>query len=124
MTIGGFVAVGVGLALGEASHLSLAAISAQSICGMLWLITGGAMAGYTAYTYIVHNLPASTVATYGYVNPIVAVILGAAVLHEPVTWSVIARRRGGNSFRRRYPRRKPPQENEDVSMDLAEDAVG
>ena len=113
-----------GLALGEASHLSFAAISAQSIWGMLWLITGGAMAGYTAYTYIVHNLPASTVATYGYVNPIVAVILGAAVLHEPVTWSVIA---GGAAVILSVVvilvgnRRK---ENEDVSMDLAEDAVG
>ncbi len=124
MTIGGFVAVGVGLALGEASHLSFAAISAQSLYGMLWLITGGALAGYTAYTYIVHNLPASTVATYGYVNPIVAVILGAAVLHEPVTWSVIA---GGAAVILSVVvilvgnRRK---ETRDVSMDLAEDAVG
>ena len=82
------------------------------------------MAGYTAYTYIVHNLPASTVATYGYVNPIVAVILGAAVLHEPVTWSVIA---GGAAVILSVVvilvgnRRK---ESGDVSMDLAEDAVG
>jgi drug/metabolite transporter (DMT)-like permease len=90
MSIGGAVAVVVGLLIGEAQHFSLAAVSAQSIYGMLWLITGGAMAGYTAFAFIVRTLPAPTVATYGYVNPIVAVILGAAVLHEPVTWNVVA----------------------------------
>jgi len=57
---------------------------------MLWLIVGGAMIGYTAYAYAVRTLPTATVATYGYVNPIVAVILGAIVLHEPVTWRVLA----------------------------------
>jgi drug/metabolite transporter (DMT)-like permease len=123
MTIGGAIAVLVGLALGEASHLSVAAISAESVWGMLWLITGGAMAGYTAYTFILRTLPAATVSTYGYVNPIVAVILGATILHEPVTWSELA---GGAAVILSVVvilvgnRSKPAQ---DVSMDLAEDAV-
>jgi drug/metabolite transporter (DMT)-like permease len=88
MLVGGGVCVVVGFALGEGSHVSLASISPQSLYGMLWLITGGAMAGYTAYMYVVRTLPAATVATYGFVNPVVAVILGALVLHEPLTWNV------------------------------------
>ena len=90
MIAGGIVAVLVGLGLGEAKHFVLADVSLQSWLGMLWLITGGAMAGYTAYAYVVRTLPAPTVATYAYVNPVVAVVLGAAILHEPLTWNVLA----------------------------------
>ena len=50
---------------------------------------GGAMIGYSAFAYAVRTLPMTSVATYGYVNPIVAVILGATILHEPVTWNVL-----------------------------------
>ena len=90
MLAGGGLAVVVGLCLGEASHLALAHVSLQSWLGMLWLITGGAMAGYTAFAYAVRTLPAATVSTYAYVNPVVAVILGVTFLHEPVTWNLVA----------------------------------
>ena len=90
MIFGGLVAIGVGLSLGETSAFSLAQVSAQSWYGMLWLITGGAMIGYTAYAFIVRTLPAPTVATYAYVNPIVAVLLGVLLAREPVTWNVVA----------------------------------
>jgi drug/metabolite transporter (DMT)-like permease len=90
MTIGGAISILVGLLLGEASHLRIAAISAPSLWGMVWLITAGAMLGYSAYAYAVRTLPTPTVATYGYVNPVVAVILGASILHEPVTWNIAA----------------------------------
>jgi len=90
MMAGGALCVVVGLLIGEASQLDVRAISAESLWGMLWLITGGAMVGYTAYAYVVRTLPTATVATYAYVNPVVAVILGALVLHEPVTWNVLA----------------------------------
>jgi drug/metabolite transporter (DMT)-like permease len=80
----------VGLLGGEASHLRLHDISAASLWGMAWLISGGAMLGYSAYAYAVRTLPMATVATYGYVNPVVAVILGALILREPVTWNILA----------------------------------
>jgi len=48
------------------------------------------MLGYSAYAYAVRTLPTTTVATYGYVNPVVAVILGALILREPVTWNIVA----------------------------------
>lgn len=90
MLIGGALATVVGLAIGEAAHVHIAAISGPSLWGMLWLIVGGAMIGYSAYALALRTLPASTVATTGYVNPVVAVILGAAFLHEPVTWNLLA----------------------------------
>jgi len=90
MLIGGVFSLAVGLAIGEASHVRIAAISAVSLWGMLWLIVAGAMVGYSAFAYAVRTLPTATVATYGYVNPVVAVILGALILHEPVTWRLLA----------------------------------
>ncbi|HZY98651.1 MAG TPA: EamA family transporter [Candidatus Baltobacteraceae bacterium] len=90
MFIGGALAVVVGLCLGEGSHFELARVSLQSWLGMLWLITGGAMAGYTAFAFAVRTLPAATVSTYCYVNPVVAVLLGVTFLHEPMTRNVAA----------------------------------
>jgi drug/metabolite transporter (DMT)-like permease len=90
MTVGGAISLVVGLLLGEASNLKFAAISAPSLWGMAWLITAGAMLGYSAYGYAVRTLPTATVATYGYVNPVVAVILGALILREPITWNIVA----------------------------------
>lgn len=90
MTIGGAVSILAGLALGETSRLHVSAIAPESLWGMLWLVFGGAMLGYSAFAYVVRTLPTTTVATYGYVNPVVAVILGAVVLGEPVRWRVLA----------------------------------
>jgi drug/metabolite transporter (DMT)-like permease len=89
MFIGGLFCTLVAIALGEASHLDVAAISPASTWGMLWLITGGAMVGYSAFAYAVRTLPTPTVATYAYVNPVVAVILGAILLHESITWNIV-----------------------------------
>lgn len=90
MLIGGLISLLAGLAIGEAATLHLGEIAAASLWGMLWLIVGGAMAGYSAFAYAVRTLPTQTVATYGYVNPVVAVILGTLILHEPVTWRIVA----------------------------------
>lgn len=90
MFTGGLLAAIIGLCVGEGSHLNLAAVSLQSWLGMLWLIIGGALAGYTAFAYVLRTLPAATVSTFNYVNPVVAVLLGVTFLHEPMTWHVAA----------------------------------
>lgn len=90
MLIGGAVALVVGFAIGEAAHVHIAAIAPVSLWGMAWLIVAGAMVGYSAFAYAVRTLPTTTVATYGYVNPVVAVILGALILRETVTWRLLA----------------------------------
>ena len=47
------------------------------------LIVFGAIAGFTAYAYALKHLPVATVSLYAYVNPVIAVVLGALILDEP-----------------------------------------
>jgi drug/metabolite transporter (DMT)-like permease len=89
MLIGGVMLTLVAIASGEASHVNLAAISKESIFGFLWLVGPGALLGYTAYGYAVRSLPTHVTATYAYVNPVVAVILGTTLIGEPITLNVI-----------------------------------
>lgn len=49
----------------------------------------GSLAAFTAYVWLLHNAPISLTATYAYVNPVVAVILGALVLSEPITTAIV-----------------------------------
>jgi drug/metabolite transporter (DMT)-like permease len=49
----------------------------------------GSLLGFTAYAYALANAPLSLVGTYAYVNPVVAVVLGWAILAEPITAVVI-----------------------------------
>ena len=64
--------------------------SARSIFGWIYLVTIGSVVGYTAYVWLLDNAPLGMVATYAYVNPVVAIALGVAVLHESLTWTVVA----------------------------------
>lgn len=89
MLAGGILCSIVAVVIGETAHFRIASVTPDSLWGLVWLITGGAMLGYSAFAYAVRRLPTATVATYGYVNPVVAVILGALVLHEPLTWNVL-----------------------------------
>jgi drug/metabolite transporter (DMT)-like permease len=50
----------------------------------------GSGIGYTAYIWLLNHVPTSKVATYAYVNPVVAVFLGWLVLHEPVSGYILA----------------------------------
>ena len=52
---------------------------------LAYLIIFGSIVAFTAYTWLLANVPVSTVGTYAYVNPIVAVALGAVILNEPIT---------------------------------------
>ena len=52
---------------------------------LLYLIIIGSIAGFSAYTYALKHLPVATVSLYAYVNPVIAVVLGALLLREPFT---------------------------------------
>ncbi len=54
----------------------------QAWTSVLYLVTFGSLVGYTAYIYLLDHVPVAKVSTYAYINPIVAVILGAIFLHE------------------------------------------
>lgn len=62
--------------------------SARSIFGWVYLVLFGSVIGYTAYVWLLQHAPIGKVATYAYVNPVVAIALGAIVLHEELTWRI------------------------------------
>jgi len=57
---------------------------------LTFLIVFGSLVGFTAFSYCLDEMPASTVGTYAYVNPVVAVILGRLFLGEPLARGVVA----------------------------------
>jgi drug/metabolite transporter (DMT)-like permease len=85
MLSGGAVLFVVAFAAGDFSRLDLGRVSIESILGVAWLIGPGSIIGMTSYIYVLKKLPTSTVGTYAYVNPIVAVFLGWVILDEVVT---------------------------------------
>jgi drug/metabolite transporter (DMT)-like permease len=56
---------------------------------LVYLVVFGSLVGFTAYAHAVNELPASTVGTYAYVNPVVAMVLGALVLREPLSAGLV-----------------------------------
>ncbi len=90
MLLGGGAMVVTGLLVGEAGDVDIGAFSARSLGAFAYLIVFGSLLAYTAYTWLLQNAPISTVATYAYVNPVIAVALGALVLSEEITLTVLA----------------------------------
>jgi drug/metabolite transporter (DMT)-like permease len=86
---GGIVLVLLGAALGELGHLEPATWSSNSLLAMAYLVVFGSLVAFTAYSWLLQHAPVSLVSTYAYVNPVVAVFLGALVLAEPVTPSIV-----------------------------------
>jgi len=89
MLLGGLAMIVVALAAGEGAEVDLRAFSTRSALAFAYLILAGSLLAFTAYTWLLQNAPISTVATYAYVNPVIAVILGALVLSEEVTATVV-----------------------------------
>jgi drug/metabolite transporter (DMT)-like permease len=85
MLAGGAILLPIGIAT---THPHFTDFSARSIFGWFYLVTFGSLVGFTAYVWLLDNAPIGTVATYAYVNPVVAIALGAIVLHESLTWTI------------------------------------
>ena len=75
----------VSILFGEWKSFSFAQVSVQSWLALLYLITFGSMIGFVAYIWLLQNAPVSLVATYAYVNPLVAVLLGSWLAQESLT---------------------------------------
>ena len=89
MIAGGLVLLVASAVTGELATFDPAAVSTESWVGVLYLLLVGSLVGYTTFAWLVQVAPLPRVATYAYVNPVVAVILGAIVLQEPLsprTW--------------------------------------
>jgi len=90
MLLGGAALLAAGVFSGEASELDLASYSGRSIVAFVYLVVAGSLLAFTAYVWLLKSAPISTVATYAFVNPVVAVILGWAVLAEELTGFMLA----------------------------------
>jgi drug/metabolite transporter (DMT)-like permease len=82
MLAGGVMMLAIGTVRGEWASL---AFSNRSGAAFVYLTTIGAIGGFVAYTYALRHLPVSLVSLYAYINPVIAVALGVAILGEPFT---------------------------------------
>ena len=83
MLAGGMMMLAIGTMRGEWGALGW---STRSAVAFAYLSTVGAIGGFVAYTYALRHLPVSLVSLYAYVNPVIAVALGVAILGEAFTW--------------------------------------
>src|SRR6202521_2396567 len=70
---------------GELGRVHWQHVSTTSIVALLYLIVFGSLIGFSAYVWLLRSAPLSLVSTYAYVNPVVAVILGAIFVGEAIT---------------------------------------
>ena len=85
MLVGGAALMVAGTLTGEWVRLDLAAINTRSYLGLGYLIVFGSLIGFAAYAWLLKNAPTPLVATYAYVNPLVAIFLGNLLAQEPLT---------------------------------------
>jgi len=82
---GGALLYALGFASGEASHMAWQKISLRSALAVGYLVVFGSLLGFSAYSWLLRAAPPSRLATYAYVNPVVAMFLGWAVAGERIT---------------------------------------
>jgi drug/metabolite transporter (DMT)-like permease len=80
MLAGGLMMLAAGTVRGEWQSLHF---TTRTTTSLLYLSTAGAIGGFVAYTYALRHLPVSFVSLYAYINPVIAVALGVALLGEP-----------------------------------------
>lgn len=85
MFFGGLCQLSMATLTGEWLRLDLGAVSLQSVLAVLYLVVFGSIVAFTAYLWLLTRMSAHQVTTYALVNPVVALLIGAVVLHEPVT---------------------------------------
>src|SRR5918993_4867975 len=85
MLFSGTMLLGLATANGEWSQLHF---STRSAVALIYLTVVGSTIAYTAYVYAVKHLPISTVSLYAYINPLIAVVLGAVLLGEPLSFRI------------------------------------
>jgi drug/metabolite transporter (DMT)-like permease len=89
MLAGGALLLFLAVAFGEPWRADPSTFSTASLAAMAYLVVFGSLIAFSAYTWLLQHTSVSVVATYAYVNPVVAVCLGAVVLSEAVTPSML-----------------------------------
>ncbi len=82
MVLGGIMLLIAGTLLGEWQTFHL---TTRGLLAWAYLVIFGALVGYASYNYALKYLPVATVSLYAYITPVLAVVLGAVVMHEQFT---------------------------------------
>lgn len=86
---GGAILLVLGLVTGEGAKVDLSGISVGSVAALAYLIVFGSMVAFTAYIWLLKNVPPARAATYAYVNPVIAVFLGWSLGNETITVTML-----------------------------------
>jgi drug/metabolite transporter (DMT)-like permease len=89
MIAGGLALFVLAASRGELRDFDPAAVTGRSWLALAYLMVAGSLIAFTAYVWLLQHAPISLVATYAYVNPVVAVALGALLAAEPITAQVL-----------------------------------
>ncbi|GAA2089575.1 drug/metabolite exporter YedA [Kitasatospora saccharophila] len=89
MLAGAVGALVLSVARGEPGDFDPGAVSAGSWTGLVYLVLFGSIVAFTSYAWLLQRAPLPLVATYAYVNPVVAVFLGWIFLSEALTWPIL-----------------------------------
>ncbi|HWN18508.1 MAG TPA: EamA family transporter [Gemmatimonadales bacterium] len=89
MVAGGALCLLAGILSGELQEFNVTQVSSRAALAWLYLVVFGSLLAFTAYIWLLGVTSIAKVGTYAYVNPIVAVLLGWAVLGELVTWRTV-----------------------------------
>ena len=90
MFVGGVIAIVVGLGLGELTSFDVNAVTSRSMLAWSYLTVFGSMLAYTVFQWLMVHVDPTAVASYTYINPIVALGLGALFAGEHVGARVVA----------------------------------
>jgi len=74
-----------GVIRGEPAHVHASSFTAEPLLAFAYLVVFGSLLAFSAYAWLLKNVRISVVATYAFVNPVVAVALGALFLEEQIT---------------------------------------
>ncbi len=85
MTFGGIALLSLSVVTGEPARLHPSAITPQVLFALAYLILFASIAAFTAYVYLLQYEPAGRVASYAYVNPVIALLLGASLAGESLS---------------------------------------
>ena len=90
MLCAGVLLAAAGSIRGEIGQVHHEAFRVQPLLAFAYLIVFGSLAAFSAYAWLIKNVRISVVATYAFVNPVVAVVLGAIFLGEAITVPILA----------------------------------
>jgi drug/metabolite transporter (DMT)-like permease len=85
----GIISLGISAWMGEWKGFTLGTVSLESWLALFYLFTMGSLVAYLAYLWLIKNRPAAQVSSYVYVNPVIALLLGALMAHEIISWTQI-----------------------------------